>query len=337
MFFGILLALIVFEISFRLFANKMHAAAYRGDRPRRNFYYASTDSTRNAPYSFQKPADTYRVVAVGDSFTYGTALNLDDTYSKKLERIFNLRNTGPRAEVLNFGIPGFSTSQEIYLVQRAVKLQPDLVILQITLNDPELEPFRVTHPGFNVNGQVQLESPIYKWWKSLAYVRTRLANSLSHRLYEQYYFDLFNNPKSWGNFTQAVSSIKDTVSNHRARLVVVIFPLFSHPLDRRYPFRALHEKIGKMLSEQQIPYLDLLKAYHDMSETRLQISPGKDSHPNEIAHRIAAENIYLWLERHKFIPKEMVVKSKSAKTAKVPFDHWNNQYLSSKKAHEQGI
>jgi len=47
--------------------------------------------------------------------------------------------------------------------------------------------------------------------------------------------------------------------------------------------------------------------------------PGKDSHPNEIAHRIAAEQIYLWLERIDLLPKEIVIREKYRKrTTSIP-------------------
>lgn len=43
---------------------------------------------------------------------------------------------------------------------------------------------------------------------------------------------------------------------------------------------------------------------------------GKDPHPNEIAHRIASEQIYLWLENLHLLPKEIVIKEKYRKRTK---------------------
>jgi hypothetical protein len=37
-----------------------------------------------------------------------------------------------------------------------------------------------------------------------------------------------------------------------------------------------------------------------------------DRHPNEIAHRMAAEQIYLFLEKRKLIPQELVIQEKFA-------------------------
>ena len=55
---------------------------------------------------------------------------------------------------------------------------------------------------------------------------------------------------------------------------------------------------------KNILHVDLLYAFNGLPHNRLQVLPGQDSHPSEVAHRIAAEQLYLWLEYYGLIPKE---------------------------------
>src|SRR4029079_7866623 len=52
-----------------------------------------------------KPPGTLRVLALGDSFTFGVGARVGETYPAQLEKA--LRARGVRTEVLNAGVPGF--------------------------------------------------------------------------------------------------------------------------------------------------------------------------------------------------------------------------------------
>jgi N-acetylglucosaminyldiphosphoundecaprenol N-acetyl-beta-D-mannosaminyltransferase len=72
-----------------------------------------------------KPAGVRRVLAVGDSFTMGYSVQHGQTWARRLEELL-----GPAYEVLNAGVPGYSTWQEIaYLEEEGLGLEPDMVLL----------------------------------------------------------------------------------------------------------------------------------------------------------------------------------------------------------------
>lgn len=80
-----------------------------------------------------KRSGTLRIIALGDSLTYGYGIAEQDTYPKVLE---TLLNDTFRVEVLNLGVSG-AQSEDIYrTLQRKVPvLRPDLVIYGVCLND----------------------------------------------------------------------------------------------------------------------------------------------------------------------------------------------------------
>lgn len=307
---GVLVALMVFEIGFRLFAPRMRAHAPRSDRPKQFYLPANSPDGRNSNFSLAKPPGVFRIVVVGDSFTYGGESQYDDNFARRLERMFATRTDLPRVEVINWGMPGYSTAQEIVLVNRAVeKISADLVILQITLNDPELQPYRVSHQADKQKLSLLDVWPLSEW-RSMQYVRQRIGNTILHRNYIHYFFDLFENPQTWNRFADALAAIKHIGDAKKVPVIAVVFPLFSHRIDESYPFAPLHQKIATQLEQLGMPQIDLMRAYEGIPPERLQSEPGVDNHPNEIAHRIAADAIYANLRRMKALPEELLFKTR---------------------------
>ena len=78
--------------------------------------------------------DAYRVVVVGDSFTYGWGVNAEDTWVRRLEE--NLRAKGYDVEVLNLGKPGAGPDFYASLAREAIPvLRPDLVVVGMLQNN----------------------------------------------------------------------------------------------------------------------------------------------------------------------------------------------------------
>lgn len=77
-----------------------------------------------------KAPGTLRVLALGDSFTFGVGAQEEETYPARLQQILGAR--GVRAEVLNAGAPGFGVPDEVAWFQRwGRSLQPDVVVLAV--------------------------------------------------------------------------------------------------------------------------------------------------------------------------------------------------------------
>ncbi len=89
---------------------------------------------RNPEIPYEKPANTYRILALGDSWTFGFRMNEPDAYPRQLERILQAnaaaRGDTRHIEVINAGVVGYSTDQEAaYLKVEGWKYQPDLVLV----------------------------------------------------------------------------------------------------------------------------------------------------------------------------------------------------------------
>ena len=92
-------------------------------------------------YGITKPDDVFRILALGDSFTWGAhGTTLDETFVKVLEAKLNqnvdLGAEIKKVEVVNAGVRGYSPDQEVaYLKTNGLKLTPDLVTLNFYVNN----------------------------------------------------------------------------------------------------------------------------------------------------------------------------------------------------------
>jgi hypothetical protein len=78
-----------------------------------------------------KPAGTKRVIAIGDSVTFGWGVSEGERFSDMLDA-----DLGPDVEVLNMGCPGYGTDQAYWtLSERALAFEPDAVLLCMVIND----------------------------------------------------------------------------------------------------------------------------------------------------------------------------------------------------------
>lgn len=89
---------------------------------------ASPDGLRDRTFG-PKPTGTVRILGLGDSFAFGWGVENGESMFKVLER--RLNQSGSSAyEVINAGIPGFGTYEELELLKSVgLRYQPDLVVL----------------------------------------------------------------------------------------------------------------------------------------------------------------------------------------------------------------
>jgi hypothetical protein len=85
-----------------------------------------------------KPDPVYRIAVLGDEYSEAMQVALRDTWWWQLEPKLQYCDfrPGKLIEVLNFGVAGYGTAQELVLLQTAVmRYAPDLVLLQFSPDD----------------------------------------------------------------------------------------------------------------------------------------------------------------------------------------------------------
>ena len=81
-------------------------------------------------FSLDKPSGVFRIVAFGDSFTAGFGARFEETYLEQMkDRLIDL--TSRDVEVINFGVSGHGTAEELVALQAlGLRFEPDVVLFQ---------------------------------------------------------------------------------------------------------------------------------------------------------------------------------------------------------------
>jgi hypothetical protein len=141
-------------------------------------------------YSLAKPANTVRIVVLGDSVTFGHGTLDDTTYPYLLEQRLRGWRGDVNWEVWNLGVPGYNTRQElIYLEEIGPAAQPDVVIVGFYPNDftgnnrQAPPPAAWRRAAATVLGTIQRHVYSYEFYKrAILTLRWRLFTSEADRL-----------------------------------------------------------------------------------------------------------------------------------------------------------
>lgn len=95
-------------------------------------FHTNSHGLRGGEHSISKPSGVRRLIALGDSFTWGYRVRDDDVYPVRLEA----RLSGVGVEVINLGVTAFMTDQEVqYFKREGLQYDPDIVVLSFCVND----------------------------------------------------------------------------------------------------------------------------------------------------------------------------------------------------------
>ena len=273
--------------------------------------YDKVVTTRNAlglrsfHLDHPKPEGFSRVIALGDSFTWGDKIaHTEDTWPYVVEQL--LQKQGNRTEVINMGHTGFTTVNEAELLHReGWAFEPNLVLLQYNLNDPlpsgpdyyrEPESWLYrTDPLSPVFGDsLDEHSYLYSFMNS-KYVGFQVSRHFASG-YAPLYADDFS---GWIAAQAAMKSMGEEVRTKSVRMLVVIFPSFVPGMmdDSAYPYLELHQKVVRAAETAGLSVLDLRPVFGQLGRIgRSWWAMLCDPHPNIEADRIASQAIVKKIE-----------------------------------------
>ncbi|MEW6746392.1 MAG: GDSL-type esterase/lipase family protein [Planctomycetota bacterium] len=91
---------------------------------------------RSPEITCPKPAGHFRVLCLGDSCTYGSGVRSSDSYPARLEQTLNMIYEDGVHEVVNAGVPGYSSFQGLRFLERWIDaIGPDVVTVSFWPND----------------------------------------------------------------------------------------------------------------------------------------------------------------------------------------------------------
>jgi lysophospholipase L1-like esterase len=257
-------------------------------------YQINAEGYRGPEFRVEKPADVYRIVILGDSFTFGEGTPDALVYPARLEAALEGRRAGGRRiEVLNLGMPGDDARDALLLYRGyARRLAPDLVVFQWNTND--FPSVRVKRDHVQLIGtryrEVFANAEALRWSRLLSFAYARLRTwQLSRELVAATRGEL----ETSRNPFAAIGRLRHHAVESGARFAVLAFPELIR-FDA-YPYAALLELLAEYCARQGIPLIDLLPALSAHRDRELWVHE-TDHHPNPLAHAIAARELAQGLE-----------------------------------------
>ena len=131
------------------------------------FVRINSDGLRDREHTKEKPPETFRIAVVGDSYAEAFQVAQEKAFWSVMER--RLQDCpalgGRRVEVINFGVSGYGTAQELITLREKVwEYSPDVVLLAVTTNNDVLDNSRALKltdeiPYFTLRGgQIVLDN-----------------------------------------------------------------------------------------------------------------------------------------------------------------------------------
>jgi lysophospholipase L1-like esterase len=251
---------------------------------------------RDAPLG-PKRKGARRVMILGDSFAEGEGVKEQDTCARVLGRLLDAVSPG-RFEVRNCARRGTDFPELYEAFEEILPYEPDLVVYALTLNDaarPASFQARQTYVNDWIleRGHDPDEPGPPGFWRSrlVGFVGDRVDAWRVGRETTRWYLEMWGeaNAEGWAETQSYLREMKRQLEGRGARLLVAPWPLFVG-LESAYPFTPAHETIARFCLRAGIAHHDLLPVFRGRRSSDFWVHP-VDRHPNETAHRLAAESL----------------------------------------------
>jgi len=269
----------------------------------------------------EKTPGTCRFLALGDSFTFGHGVNLEETYCKLLEKYLNRnKNVSRKCEVINAGVSGAGTDYELeYLKHYGLKLRPDHILVFFFHKDFAGNLIGFRNLFYVKDGVRHYYNPVWQGWASRVvitrdrfYERSDIVKRIllfkEGLTYKRPAFPKRRkkvpnvNRKTAAATEKIFDELKELVRRRNLKLSVIYIPadgfVFLTPEDflQHTPQGAQVRDLFEYFQKNDIRYLDLHKVFSAMPDgQKKKLYYRYDQHLTAFGHKITAQALEKFL------------------------------------------
>lgn len=271
-----------------------------------------------------KPAGTYRILAIGDSFTFGQGVADADTWVRRLERA--------GVEAIN---AGWSDDGPLgyrdYLLHHGLDYDPDVILVGVFVGNDVVDTLAADEAGDDPVGRlavdarymgnlqlqvgitgrvrelVSLAFPNLYELTSLALIRAQYFLG-SYRAHFDYILEEPERPaiaRGWELSFAALREMAAFAQAHGRRFGIIVFPFLDQVRDVGLPpgHSAEHpsRRIAAFCAGERVPCLDLLVPFRQAGDP-FALYYLKDGHLTALGNQVAGRAIAAWLSQERLGP-----------------------------------
>lgn len=304
----------------------VHKPDFRG-RWDSTWYDTSGRGWRGPEAPEAKPAGEFRILALGDSCTFGKGVLERETWPRALEtELARDVPAGRSVRVINLGVNGYSTRDYVHVFETVGRaLQPDLVVVGYNINDfpnpVRLADSQVFH---GAGPEVTLRSRLRTWLGPA--LRDELNRLAIYRFARATYYDLSRErdyammealarqkssdqveglDQGFEREAAMVQRLVDGAAEQDARVVLFLFPYESmvYLADSN---RGPEERVAQLAARLKVAYVDVASAFrreaHATEPPRSLFVRGDRYHPNPAGYALTAVTLSDALLRLGLVP-----------------------------------
>lgn len=234
-------------------------------------------------YPVKKEKSVFRIITLGDSFTFGANIDTKDNYSEQLEDLLHERCSDNKTyEVINLGVRGYDVQymNERYQ-KRGAKYKPDLVIALIG----DFQLFRLKEEMGKLADDLKEAEPELDRLSITIKVARELVSNLG-----------------WSEILKRQKTqIKRLVDVIDSKIVIIGIPhnnikkyTWYETVFEGWPFVAYNNFLKEMTFYKKDTFFHNFIWKNDYAL--------KDGHPNLVGHTAIAEDIFQYLTKNNLIP-----------------------------------
>ncbi|MGE3270676.1 MAG: SGNH/GDSL hydrolase family protein [Chloroflexota bacterium] len=276
---------------------------------------------------YEKPAGVYRILVVGDSFTFGGQVEEEETLTARLEEQLQAalaaQGSAPfKIETINAGVDGWNTANEIaWLRTEGFRYEPDLVLLMFYAGNDPGENYdtlkAVRRLGVETDSSAHLPAREFRQWladisRLYAYLETGVIAKLAPppptdladlsetaELNVRRSTDPGRREAGWQLSGDLVKQFGDLCEEHGVGVLLVGIPTVEHLFDLTRPpnpFQAIADAA-------QMPVIDLLMPFRsEPPDVQQALYFPKDHHWTPTGHQVATKYVTGDLVQRGLIP-----------------------------------
>jgi len=270
---------------------------------------------RDVEHAPEKGEHVFRILGLGDSFTYGSGATFEETYLYRLEAMLNgRRGEHPHVEIIKAGIPRYYPEPERILLENyGWRYSPDLILVGFLPNDVidtyfGLNAVTLDSEGYLISREAAELGPVAEWLYKKSYVARmalrRYTDYRSAKRYQPHDEDVFRengfHEKDWRKVESEFAKMAAIAMRLHSRLVLVYIPQ-QGPWgeEQDYPGRRL----SAWASRNGVGAVDVLPGMmRAASATRQPLYYKNDGHCTPAGYAVVAQEIFDYLTTNDLVP-----------------------------------